>query len=59
MFELTLALFTRIALNPYAGGSSFGQYGTHLRVLGESYPMNTNMTGFRCFFKNLCALLVL
>ena len=22
--------------------------GTHLKVLGESYPMNTNMTGFRC-----------
>ena len=22
-------------------------YGTHLRVLSESYPMNTNMTGFR------------
>ena len=23
--------------------------GTHLRVLSETYPMNTNMTGFRCF----------
>ena len=23
--------------------------GTHLRALSESYPMNTNMTGFRCF----------
>ena len=23
--------------------------GTHLRVLSEVYPMNTNMTGFRCF----------
>ena len=23
--------------------------GTHLRVLTESYPMNTNMTGFRWF----------
>ena len=21
--------------------------GTHLRVLGKSYPMNTNMTGFK------------
>ena len=21
--------------------------GTHQKVLGESYPMNTNMTGFR------------
>ena len=29
---------------------------THLRVLGESYPMNTNMTGFRCFseIRNFC-----
>ena len=27
---------------------------THLRELSESYPMNTNMTVFRCFFKNLC-----
>ena len=25
--------------------------GTHLRVLGESYPMNTNMTGLRLFSK--------
>ena len=24
--------------------------GTHLKVLGESYLMNTNMAGFRCFF---------
>ena len=28
--------------------------GNHLRVLGESYPMNTNMTGFRCFSENHC-----
>ena len=27
--------------------------GTHLRVLSESYPMNTNMTGLRCFSKSL------
>ena len=25
--------------------------GTHLRVLSESYPMNTNITGFRGFLK--------
>ena len=32
--------------------------GTHLRVLVRSYPINTNMTGFRCFSKILrpCAL---
>ena len=32
--------------------------GTHLRVLSESYPMNTNMTGFRKLKKTLhpCAL---
>ena len=30
------------------------QIGTHLRVLGESYPMNTNMTGFKWFSKSLC-----
>ena len=29
--------------------------GTHLRVLNESFPMNTNMTGFRGFFHS-CAL---
>ena len=28
--------------------------GTYLRVLNESFPMNTNMTGFRWFSKNLC-----
>ena len=27
------------------------QMGTHVRVLGESFPMNTNMTGFRWFSK--------
>ena len=35
------------------------QMGTHLKALNESYPMNTNMTGFQCFFqKSLrsCAL---
>ena len=32
--------------------------GTHLRVLSESYPMDTNMTGFRWFPNILrsCAL---
>ena len=30
--------------------------GTHQRVLSKSYPMNTNMTGYRCFFKYLRAL---
>ena len=29
---------------------------THLRVLSESYPMNSNMTGFRWFSKDLCIL---
>ena len=34
-----------------------GQMGTHLRVLSESFPMNTNMTGFGWFsriFASLC-----
>ena len=30
--------------------------GTHLKVLGESYLMNTNMTGFGCFSKEASAL---
>ena len=25
-----------------------------MKVLNESYPINTNMTGFRCFSKTLC-----
>ena len=32
-------------------------HGTHLRVLSESFPMNTNMTGFRrvfLIFASLC-----
>ena len=32
--------------------------GTHLRVLSESYLMNTNMAGFRWFLKNLCILVL-
>ena len=30
--------------------------GAHLRVLAESFPMNTNMTGFRWFLKIFAAL---
>ena len=30
--------------------------GTHLRVLSESYVMNTNMTGFRRSSKNFATL---
>ena len=30
--------------------------GTHLRVLNESYQINTNMTGFRWFSKIFCDL---
>ena len=30
--------------------------GTHLRVLSESYPMNANITGLKCFSKLFAAL---
>ena len=30
--------------------------GTHLRVLSESYPMNTNKAGFKSIFKMLTIL---
>ena len=30
--------------------------GTHLRVLSKSYPMNINMTAFRCFSKVFASL---
>ena len=61
----TKLLLYPIMLNPYAAGGKFDQYKmvqkstlkwlkswhmcTHLRVLSERYPMNTNMTGFRWF----------
>ena len=32
--------------------------GTHLRVLSKSFQMNTNMTGFKWFFKKLCVLVL-
>ena len=32
--------------------------GTHLKVLNKSYPMNTNMTGFRWFSKRFCILVL-
>ena len=56
-------------INPYAVGGLFGPYnmmqkaqkslkpwhmGTHLRVLSEIYPMNTNMREVYMVFKNLC-----
>ena len=33
--------------------------GTHLRVLSESYPMDTNMTGFKWLSKIFCILVLL
>ena len=30
--------------------------GTNLRALGESFPTNTNMTGFRWFLKLVASL---
>ena len=30
--------------------------GTHLRVLSESYPMNTNMAVFKISFTHFCVL---
>ena len=32
--------------------------GTHLRVLSESSPINTNMTGFRWYSKYICVLVL-
>ena len=32
---------------------------THLRELSEGYPMNTDITGFRCFFRKLWVLVLL
>ena len=32
--------------------------GTHLRMLRESSPMNTNATGFRCFSEKNCVLVL-
>ena len=34
------------------------QMGTHLKVLSESYLMDTNMTGFRRFSKKNCILVL-
>ena len=30
--------------------------GTHLRALSKIYPMDTNMTAFGWFFKDLCVI---
>ena len=32
--------------------------GTHLRALSKIYPMDTNMTAFGWFFKNLCVIII-
>ena len=32
--------------------------GIHLRELGEGFPMNTNMTGFRMFYKDTFVLVL-
>ena len=57
--------------NPYAAGGQLANtkwcknpgkwpkpwhVGTHLRVLSESYPMNTNLTGFRWFSRIFVSL---
>ena len=60
----------RIHFNSYAAGSYFSpiqkdakkpnkwqkQMGTHLRVLDKSFPLNTNMTGFRWLSKIFASL---
>ena len=33
-------------------------YSADLKALNKSYSMNTNMTGFKCFFKNLYVLVL-
>ena len=33
--------------------------GTHMRVHSESYPINTNMIGFRQFSKNFASLIII
>ena len=53
-------------VNPYLANTKWSKssekwlklwhMGTHLRVLRESYPMNTNMTGFRGFTKSFASL---
>ena len=51
-----------IPINPYAAcvanlaNTKPWHMGTHLRVLGRSYPMNTNMVGFRWFSKIFASL---
>ena len=67
--QLMAPFTTNWMFNPYAAGGLFGRYkmmqkpkkkkdmGTHLRKLSESFPMDTNMTGFRLFskiFGSLC-----
>ena len=37
---------TKLCKNPEKSPKPW-QMGTHLRVLSESFPMSTNMTGFR------------
>ena len=32
--------------------------GTHMRVLIKSFPMNTNIKGFRSFSKDLCVIVL-
>ena len=60
-------------INPHAAGANFSNtkwckkhdkwpkpwlMGTQLRVLSQSFLMNTNMTGFRWFFKNCCVVVL-
>ena len=69
---MLLQIFFIFSLNPCAAGGEFGKYkimqkslkmaetlahGYHLRVLSESFPINTNKMGFRWFsriFASLC-----
>ena len=52
-----LANYTQLCKNPEKSLKPW-HMGTHLRVLGEGYPMSTNMTRFRWFQRSLrsCAL---
>ena len=62
-FELNSTLFCQFRLNRDQTKSQTPekllkpcQLGTHLRVLSEGYPINTNMTRFRPFSKVFASL---
>ena len=57
MLQVAYVAITKWCKNPEKWQKTW-QIGTHLRELSKSFPVNTNMAGFKWFSKKLCVFVL-